>query len=474
MVNAQLLEAGPGRTTTDFLGDLYTLLDDALDQASGALAGTAGMGGRVTTFTAPYDAVARSAFLAGCRLAGAVAQLRLMVATTFDNYALAEHAADIDLPGTHILHPPRTISAPYPSASGPPSAVGDNGGEPWVWHVVTALHPSAQWPDVATGSVRRAAGGWSALAAAYGQASTYLDCATADLRTYRAPELPLACAVLERLGRHMTMYADECSALAATLLQFADSADSAISQMQHQCHVAEFEAGAGTGAAIVVGALTFGVGGVASEGGLEALLAGTIGVTIADLATDFLATAAALCEGFQVMGPVLEGAAVAAGGIVEAKTVEASFESMESAATVGGRATASGLGRYQLTLSELEHLERTTATHVIARHVGRTPEQLAMRFKGKRSVPYSSTFPDADTALACINEKLAGDESKIQHWFEKTSLRVLPLEGDATEPIGIVMDPDGTVTTTRHYRVVLVRDDLTRSGLRVDSAYPIH
>lgn len=464
MVNAQLLEAGPGRTTTDFLGDLYTLLDDALDQASGALAGTAGMGGRVTTFTAPYDAVARSAFLAGCRLAGAVAQLRLMVATTFDNYALAEHAADIDLPGTHILRPPRAISAPYPSASGPPSAVGDNGGEPWVWHVVTALHPSAQWPDVATGSVRRAAGGWSALGAAYGQASTYLDCATADLRTYRAPELPLACAVLERLGRHMTTYADECSALAATLLQFADSADSAISQMQHQCHVAEFEAGAGTGAAIVVGALTFGVGGVASEGGLEALLAGTIGVTIADLATDFLATAAALCEGFQVMGPVVEGAAVWAEGVLAAETVDAEIGASQA---IGRAAAPRSFGLRGLIRDEIR-----TDTHVIANHVYESDHDLLQRLEREPEISASSAFPDLATSSEAISE---ATDRRLDYILDRIARgkKVVIIEVDLGWVVGRVATRDGRITPTSSVRALFVPDAEAPLGFRPFTAFPI-
>lgn len=473
MVNRELPTGGPATGAGAFLDDLYTLLSDALVDASGTLAGTAGMGGRVASFTGPYDAAAHELIVAGSDLAGAVAKLRLMVSATFDNYHRAEHLATIGAPAGTTGPPDPPARAPYPLVNGAPSAVGDNGGAPWVWSVLVAIHPGATWPDVNTATTRSAAGAWSALGAAYQQAATYIDCASAELESYRAPELPIACTVLEGLGTQTTLYAEQCSSFASSLSGFAADADSAISTIRSKCHEAEIEAGAGAGIGIVAAAVTFGVGGAAGDAAINSVLAGSIGLTIADLATDFLATVASLCEGFQVMLPIVQTSALAASGILDARTVDASFEALESA--VPDEQLALAPGRWQpMTLERLEALEDTTNTHVLKKHVGRTMTQLAERFTGKNKAPFSSTFPDAETALRCINRQLADNAQKIDVWLNSSSDRVRRLDGHAGSPVGIVMDPDGTVTATHHYRVVLVRDQSMSEGFRVDSAYPIN
>lgn len=473
MVSRQLLESGPGTSATGFLSDLYVVLDDALARAAGTLGSTAGMGGRVTAFTSPYDALAGHAFTAACDLAGAVARLRLMVTATFDNYVRAEHAADLEMPGGHLRRPAGPAPTPYPFVESLPSAAGNNGGEPWIWHIVTALHPGAQWPDVRTGAVRGAADSWAGLGSAFGQGASYLRCAVAELDAYRAPEIPLACEILERLGRELSRYADQCAGLGTTLLHVADAADSARSAMEAACHHAELAAEAGTGVAVVAAALTLGVGGVGAEGALNAVLAGSIGLTIADLAADFLATVAALCESFQVMMPVVEANTLVASGILEARTVRASFESMDESVTLGADLGATTRAPFQMTAEELERLEETTNTHVVSKHVGRALQQLAARFEGRHKPPFSSTFPDLNTATMCINEALRTEEARVIHWLRRPE-RVLVLSGNARERIGIVMDPDGAVTASARYRIVLVKDRSMPDGFRVDSAYPIH
>lgn len=467
-----VLQPGGGPSTRDsgalsFLGDLYELLVDGLTTASTTLAGTAGMGGRVTAFTGAYDGLALQLTTTGCQLAGAVAKLRLLIGADLDNYLRSGGAATlapIQGPPTHVGGRVR-VTTPAPTVPPPPSSVGDNGGEPRVWSMVTKAFGNAQWPDIDTGKLRTAASAWSNLAASYSQAGPYVECAVAVLEGYSAPEVPTICAVLEGLGRQLASYGAQCSSLANGLDTTATNADVAVAQIRSKCGHVEIEASASLGAAAVAGLFTIwagGSGGVVTEAALNALIAGSAGATIAGLATDFLATIVELAEAYEVMLPVIQDADFVAASIMSACVVDVDVD-----AAVGKELSTISA---TFSIPDLIRFELKSDTHVVARHIYEPDSELRARLATDPIIRAASSFTSAHTASEAISEVTDRNLDRILDRISRGKQRV-EVEADLGWVAGRVATRDGAVKEATRVKVVFVPDPSTPLGFRPKTAF---
>jgi hypothetical protein len=110
-------------------------------------------------------------------------------------------------------------------------------------------------------------------------------------------------------------------------------------------------------------------------------------------------------------------------------------------------------------LIDLEVEERFPGAHTIARHVGRTEEQLAQRFKDMPRLRSASTFPDLKTAERAVTGALRANRVAIEEWAAKAGA------GDrgvfhfvASDPVGVTLTKaTNTLAKVSGVRVVLVK-----------------
>ena len=75
--------------------------------------------------------------------------------------------------------------------------------------------------------------------------------------------------------------------------------------------------------------------------------------------------------------------------------------------------------------------------HTLARHVGRTDEELRERLARERNISAASTWTDRATAEAVVAEALAAERSRVDSWMRRGFPRTnLALHYDAGRAIG--------------------------------------
>jgi len=115
-----------------------------------------------------------------------------------------------------------------------------------------------------------------------------------------------------------------------------------------------------------------------------------------------------------------------------------------------------------------------TATHrghTLLKHVGKTPKQLAKRFKTEPRLKLSSSFTDRTTAETAVARTIEVNHQAIAGWLASSqpSLRILAEIGF---DVGKSLEKDGTIISTSRVRVVLRKED-TMLGYCVQTAYPL-
>ena len=114
--------------------------------------------------------------------------------------------------------------------------------------------------------------------------------------------------------------------------------------------------------------------------------------------------------------------------------------------------------------------------HTIARHVGRTDQQLQERLNRDAGIPAVSTFPDLATAQCVVDLVMADpqNQARINDWLTRRS-RTLRLNYQASTAIGRVLSRDSTVKDSKRAVVILERASNAPSGLGyiILSAYPV-
>jgi hypothetical protein len=75
--------------------------------------------------------------------------------------------------------------------------------------------------------------------------------------------------------------------------------------------------------------------------------------------------------------------------------------------------------------------------HTLARHVGKTDDELRARLKAEPDISAASTYFDADTAARVVAEVLSRKSDEVRKWGQRTGSRPnLVLRLDTGEPIG--------------------------------------
>ncbi|MGJ7518214.1 RNase A-like domain-containing protein, partial [Pseudomonas baetica] len=110
--------------------------------------------------------------------------------------------------------------------------------------------------------------------------------------------------------------------------------------------------------------------------------------------------------------------------------------------------------------------------HLIAKHIGRTDEQLANRLKAEPNIPAASTFPDRVTAESASARALAANKKKIEKFLTSNKGKTT-VSHHFTQPIGVSM-VNGKTTQVPASKVLLVlkKDDRRPEGYFLLTGFP--
>jgi hypothetical protein len=128
----------------------------------------------------------------------------------------------------------------------------------------------------------------------------------------------------------------------------------------------------------------------------------------------------------------------------------------------------------QISLVEHEALEGARlGGHTIAKHVGRTEEQLRARLLAER-VPAASTFPSLRAAEQAVSRALRANAATIKTWAQTASQDQLVLTHDAGFVTGSgVVRATGRLTSMSKVRVVLKLQTYNGQPYYILTAFPI-
>ena len=121
-------------------------------------------------------------------------------------------------------------------------------------------------------------------------------------------------------------------------------------------------------------------------------------------------------------------------------------------------------------------LERDEARggHTIARHVGRTDDQLRERLTREQRISAASTYTDRVTAERVVATTLAREKARVQKWLARMGPRpnlALDYRGDRREPVGRSLTRRNPQPVVCSDAVVVLRWDGSR-GFIVLTSYP--
>ena len=130
-------------------------------------------------------------------------------------------------------------------------------------------------------------------------------------------------------------------------------------------------------------------------------------------------------------------------------------------------------------LSETERrdlsVDETRGGHTLARHVGRTDEQLRQRLRAQPNISAASTYPDRETAELVVGAILQAESSRIRSWTRRSGSRpnlALRTKTPRGPPIGRVLERGGRTPLDAHHAVVVLRWDTAANSYYVLTSYP--
>lgn len=352
---------------------------------AGELAAYAGMAGddaTATEFAATYDEAAAAAVEVLAELTGGFASLARLAEGSLRNHVAAERAsvlAGLPAPMEEPLRLAERCTVVHLPA--PASALGgDSSVLPGWANVVLDLLEGVFWPDADTDRLRAAAGTWRSAAAAARALTGPCESALAELAVEVSPEVPLAVATTEDLRAHVDGLADQLTGLATACEQHAAHVDATRAEMLDALEQLAWELGLGALASGVLTALT---------GGGAAGPAGAAG-------TARLAAASARLRGvLDSLGALSRGtAATVRPAVATMRGTRVYLARIAAARTERGSANLASFFSRSPQPGWLSAHEAGRRGHTLAKHVGRTKEQLARRFveePNRNCPPPSST-----------------------------------------------------------------------------------
>jgi hypothetical protein len=111
--------------------------------------------------------------------------------------------------------------------------------------------------------------------------------------------------------------------------------------------------------------------------------------------------------------------------------------------------------------------------HTLARHVGRTDDQLRERLRRERNISAASTYTDRVTAEETIAAAVDGAQSKVTRWDARSGRRPnLVLDYTSASPVGRTLARGDRVSAPCARVVVVLRWDDRHDRSYVLTSYP--
>jgi toxin YxiD len=110
--------------------------------------------------------------------------------------------------------------------------------------------------------------------------------------------------------------------------------------------------------------------------------------------------------------------------------------------------------------------------HTLARHVGRTDDELRERLERERNISAASTWTDRETAETVVGQALAAERGRVESWMRRGFPRAnLALHYNARRVIGRSLRRGDVQTVDCSSAVIVLRADGPES-FYVLTAYP--
>ncbi|HEV2101476.1 MAG TPA: RNase A-like domain-containing protein [Candidatus Acidoferrum sp.] len=98
--------------------------------------------------------------------------------------------------------------------------------------------------------------------------------------------------------------------------------------------------------------------------------------------------------------------------------------------------------------------------HTLARHVGRSDDELRERLARERNISAASTWPDRTTAEAVVREALVAERGRVDRWMQRGYPRTnLALHYNAGRAIGRSLRRGDSQTVECSSAVIVLRAD---------------
>ena len=113
--------------------------------------------------------------------------------------------------------------------------------------------------------------------------------------------------------------------------------------------------------------------------------------------------------------------------------------------------------------------------HTLARHVGRTDEQLRARLRAQPQISAASTYPDRETAELVVAAILDAEGARIQSWSRRRGTRpnlALRTRRPRGPPVGRVLERGRRQPIDAHHALVVLRWDAKADSYYVLTSYP--
>ncbi len=432
------------------------------DSLTAKLDGYAAMAGDDTTsaaFASAYDEAAAEAVASMVDLVDAFANLGRLTETSLANHRDANVASIIA--GATVYDGGSVLDPGYVSVlpASPPTALG---GDPpsfsdevrWVLDHVEGF----VWPNADVDRLREAAHTWRSAEADLDGLTRFCGTAAGALASQLSPEIPVAVAATEELAVTVRELAAQYAALADACDSYADQVEAAHDEIESLTKqlLAEVVVGVLVGAAVT--AITGGAAAGVSTGAVIARVASysprfaAVINTLRALALGASSTLRSTSATIRTLGVRIRKFA---GGRMLART---------EAGQIGFRGS-NRFGRGFLRAHE------HSGSHTLARHVGKSRDELLERLQREPWIKRSSSFPDDDVAERAIGRLLRENDDVIRAWLAGGK-GDLGLEGGGSAVTGVSVSPGGLPETVRRLRVVLRSDADMPDGYRIFTAYP--
>lgn len=113
--------------------------------------------------------------------------------------------------------------------------------------------------------------------------------------------------------------------------------------------------------------------------------------------------------------------------------------------------------------------------HTLARHVGKTDEQLAARLRNEPQISAASTYTDRATAERAVGAAIAAEKSKLSAWENRRGRRpnlVLHYAEPSGKPLGRSLARGQAKAAAASRATVVLRWDERRARYYVLTSYP--